>query len=305
MIVITGATGRTGGAAARDLLKKSEKLRVVGRDEKKLERLMQNGAEAIVGNIEDAAVLSKAFDGADAVYLVVPEDTSQQDLRAHQERVTDSFAAAVSSSRVPYVVALSSIGAQHAEGTGPIVGLRNLEKKLNGISGLNVLYLRPGYFMENLLLSLAPLYSMGMLPGGLREDLRMPWIATQDIGRYAASRLLARDFVGSSVQELHGQRDLSMQEAGSIVGKAIDRPEVKYQQAPPAILESSLLQIGLPQKTVALLIEMWNGANSGLVVAQEARSAKNTTSTALETFVADVFAPAYRNFAAGYSGQTA
>lgn len=301
MIVITGATGRTGGAAARDLLGKGGKLRVVGRDEKKLQRLVKDGAEAIVGDIKDPRFSGKAFDGAEAVYLVVPEDTSQEDLRAHQERVTDSFAAAIASARVPYVVALSSIGAQHATNTGPIVGLHNLEQKLNSISGLNVLSLRAGYFMENLLLSLAPIHAVGMLPGGLREDFRMPWIASKDIGRYAAKRLFARNFSGSSVQELHGERDLSMQEAASIVGKAINKPELRYQQVAVAMLEDSLLQIGMPMKTVALLIEMWNGANSGLVVPQEARSAKNSTSTTLESFVADVFAPAYQNFAANKS----
>lgn len=304
MIVITGATGRTGGAAARDLLEKGEKVRLVGRDEKKLERLVKNGSEAAVGNIEDAAFLRKIFDGASAVYLVVPEDISQQDLRAHQERVSDSFAAAISTARVPYVVALSSIGAQHAEKTGPIVGLHNLEQKLNCISGLNALYVRAGYFMENLLLNLAPLHAAGMLPGGLREDFRMPWIASKDIGRYAAKRLGARDFSGKSVQELHGQRGLSMQDAASILGKAIDRPEVKYQQVPFAILESSLRQMGMPANTVALLMEMWNGANSGLIVPQEARSPKNTTSTTLESFVAEVFAPAYRKFAISQNAKT-
>lgn len=297
MIVILGATGRTGGAAARDLFEKDEKLRLVGRDEKKLWSLVQKDAEVFVGNIEDAAVLEKAFEGAEAAYLVVPEDTSQQDLRAHQERVTDSFAAAVASAGVPHVVALSSIGAQHAEKTGPIVGLHNLEQKLNGIPGLNALYLRAGYFMENLLLSLAPLHSMGMLPGGLRGDFQMPWIASKDIGRYASKRLFARDFSGHSVQELHGQRDLSMHEAASIIGKAIGKPELKYQQVPFVILKGSLAQMGLPKSTVALLLEMWGGANSGLIVPQEARSPENTTPTSPEAFVAEVFAPAYRDFA--------
>jgi uncharacterized protein YbjT (DUF2867 family) len=230
MIVITGATGRTGGAAVRALLERGAKLRLVGRDARKLEPLLHNGAEPFVGDLNDPAFLTRAFEGATAVYLVVPEDTSQPDLRAHQERVTDSFAAAVSKARVPHVVALSSIGAQHPSKTGPIVGLHNMEQKLNGISGLNALYLRPGFYMENLMLSLAPLSSMGMLPGGMRGDFEMPWIATQDIGAYAAKRLLSLDFSGNSLQELHGQRDISMNEAAASVGKAIGKPELKYQQ---------------------------------------------------------------------------
>lgn len=266
---------------------------------RKLEPLVQKGAEAFVGHVEDAASMTKAFEGATVIYLVVPEDISQQDLRAHQERVSDSYAAALAKAQAPYVVTLSSIGAQHAEKTGPIVGLHNMEEKLNRIVGLNVLHLRPGYFMENLLMSIAPLRSMGTLPGGLTSDLSMPWIPTKDIGAYAATRLAARDFSGSATQELHGQRDVSMKEAASIIGKAIGKPNLGYMQVPFMMLESALVQMGLPKNTAALLIEMWKGANAGLIAPEEQRSAKNTTPTTLESFAADVFAPAYAAKTAG------
>lgn len=293
MIVITGATGRTGHVAAETLLAKGEKVRLVGRDAKKLEPLAQMGAQAFVGTVDDVASMTKAFEGAQAVYLVLPEDTSQENLREYQERVSDSYAAAVAAAHVPNVVALSSIGGQHAEKTGPIVGLHNLEQKLNRVAGLNVLYIRPGYFMENLFMSISPMRSMGVLPGGLTDDVSMPWIATKDIGVYAAARLAARDFSGSSIQELHGQRDLSMKEVASIVGKAIGKPDLGYMQVPFMMLEPALVQMGLPKPTAALLIEMWKGANAGLIVPLEQRSAKNTTPTKIETFVTEVFAPAF------------
>lgn len=299
MKIITGATGRTGHVVAEALLAQGEKVRVIGRDAKKLEPLVQKGAEAFVGNVEDVAAMTKAFEGATALYLVVPEDTSQQGLRSNQERVTDCYAAAIANAHVPYVVALSSIGAQHAEKTGPIVGLHNMEQKLNRIAGLNVLYLRPGYFMENLFLSMAPLRSMGILPGGMAGDAPMPWIATKDIGAYAATRLAARDFSGSSIQELHGQRDLSMKEVAPIVGQAIGKPNLGYMQVPFMMLEPALVQLGLPKTTAALLIEMWKGANAGLIVPLEQRSANNTTPTTIESFAADVFAPAYLAKTAG------
>lgn len=293
MIAITGATGHTGRVATETLLAKGERVRVIGRDAAKLERFVQKGAEAFVGNVEDAQSMTKAFDGVTAAYVMVPEDTAQVDLRAYQERVSDSYSAAVARAHPPYVVALSSIGAQHAEKTGPIIGLHNLEQKLNRIAGLNVLHLRPGYFMENLFMSIAPLRSMGALPGGLVSDAPMPWIATKDIGEYAARRLAARDFSGSSVQELHGQRDVSMKEAASVVGRAIGKPDLGYMQVPFPMLEPALVQMGLPKSTAALLVEMWKGANAGLIVPQEQRSAKNTTPTTLESFVTEVFAPAY------------
>jgi hypothetical protein len=57
--------------------------------------------------------------------------------------------------------------------------------------------------------------------------------------------------------------------------------------------------MGLPKKTAALLIEMWKSANAGLIAPQEQRSAKNRTPTTLESFVAEVFAPAYLGKTAG------
>jgi hypothetical protein len=142
-------------------------------------------------------------------------------------------------------------------------------------------------------MSVAPLRSMGMLPGGLRADAPMPWIATQDIAAYAASRLAARDFSGISIQELHGERDISMKEAASVVGNSIGKPNLEYVQMPSMMRAPALLQMGLPKKTTELIIEMWDGANAGLIVPQEKRSARNTTPTTLEWFVERVFAPAY------------
>jgi uncharacterized protein YbjT (DUF2867 family) len=293
MIVVTGATGRTGRRVTEELLAIGEKVRVVGRDMKRLAPLVQLGAEPFVGNVEDVESMTSGFDGASAVYLVLPEDMSQQDLRAHQERVSDSYAAAIAKAHVQFVVNLSSIGAQHAKNTGPIVGLHNQQRKLDQVAGLNVLHLRAAYFMENLFMSFAPLRTTGMLPGGLRADAPMPWIATQDIGAYAATRLSARDFSGSSIQELHGQRDISMTEAASIVGNAIGKPNLQYVQMPSTMIEPALLQMGLPKKTAELIIEMWDGANAGLIVPQEKRSALNTTPTTLEWFVERIVAPAY------------
>ena len=294
MIVITGASGRTGRVATQMLLAKGEKVRAIARDAKKLAPLAALGAELFVANVENADAITTAFAGASAVYLVLPEDLAHPDLRAHQNRVSDSYAAAVTNARVPFVVNLSSIGAQHAQGTGPIVGLHNQEQKLNRIAGLNVLHLRAAYFMDNLFMSIAPLRSTGTLPGAIPADVAMPWIASKDIGAYAASRLVARDFSGSSIQELHGQRDITMREAASIVGPAIGKPALAYVQLPTAAFEPAFASMGLPKNTADLLIEMWNGANAGLIVPQQPRSAANTTPTTLESFVSEIFAPAYR-----------
>jgi uncharacterized protein YbjT (DUF2867 family) len=292
MIVVTGATGHTGRPAVEALLASGEKVRVIGRDAKKLEAFTQKGAEAFVGKVEDAAQMSKAFEGATAVYLLIPQEAAE-DYRVYQDRVSDAYLKAITSARIPYAVVLSSLGAQHAEKTGPIVGLHNLEQKLNGVPGLNVLHLRPGPFMENLFMSMEPLRKMGFLPGGTDGDLPVALIATKDIATYAAKRLHARDFSGSSVQELFGPRDVTMKEIATIVGNAIGKPKLGYMQVPFMMLEPALVQTGMPKQTAKLLIEMWKAGNAGLLAPQEKRSAETSMLTTIESFVAEVFAPAY------------
>lgn len=293
MIAVTGATGNTGKPAADALLERGEKVRVIGRVAYSLAALTQKGAEAFIGNVEDEASMSEAFRGAEGVYLVIPQAIDREDFRAYQERVSDAYASAVRKAGVRYVATVSGIGAQHAQNTGVVVGLHNLEEKINRISGINALHLRPGYFMENLLMTAEPLRSMGIFPGAAPPDVALPLIAARDVGRYAADRLHARDFSGTFTQELLGLRDVTMREVASIIGKAIDNPRLTYTQAPFSILEMGLVQTGMPKKSAALLIDMWKAANDGLVVPQEPRSPANTTPTPVEQFITEVFAPAY------------
>jgi len=292
MIVITGATGHTGQPAAEALLAKGEKVRVIGRDAAKLEPFVKKGAEAFAGNVQDAAAMAKAFTGATVAYLIVPQ-SKEEDVRAYQENVTDTYAKALAAAKVPFAVTLSSMGAQHPEKTGPIVGLHNMEMKFNKIAGLNVLHLRPTQFMENLLMSIPPLRMLGSLPGASPGDVAQPWIATKDIGAYAATRLAARNFSGSSVQELTGPRDVAWKEIASIIGGAIGKPKLGYMQVPFMMLEPAFKQMGMSAKMAALMVEMLKAANAGLLVPQQPRTAANTTPTTIESFIADIFAPAF------------
>ncbi len=298
MIVITGATGNTGSAAAEALLAKGELVRVIGRDAAKLERFTAQGAEPFVGNAEQALEMERAFAGATAAYLVIPQALQRDDFRDYQERISDSYASAIANAGVKYAVVLSSIGGQNAGRTGPVVGLHNMEEKLNRISGLNALHLRPATFMENLLMSIDGIRMMNVLPGASTADAPFPTIATKDIGNYAASRLAKRNFSGHSTQELLGPRDVTMKETAGIIGRAIGKPNLGYVQMPLPLLESALVSMGLPKSSAALLVELWNGANEGLLDPQETRSTENTTPTTLEQFAEEVFAPQFLRRAA-------
>lgn len=194
---------------------------------------------------------------------------------------------------------LSSLGADRPDKTGPVLALHNLETKLNKVAGLNALYLRAGYFMENLLPQVGVIQSFGVIAGPVLPDVSLPMIATRDIGAVAAEALLKLDFTGKQFRELRGPRDATYNDVAKIVGHAIGKPDLKYLQLPAAQLKPALTQMGISANMVDLLLEMVDSLNSGYMKMLEPRSPANATPTTLETFVADVFVPTYRGKAAG------
>ena len=298
MYVVLGASGHTGSIIATSLLLKGESVRVVGRDAGRLDRFVRKGAEAFKASVSDAAALTEAFAGARAAYLLLPPSLNSQDYRADQERESDAIAKAVKDSGLRYAVHLSSFGAHVPEGTGPIAGLHSSEQKLNAIGGLHVLHLRAGYFMENNLAAISMVYAMGIFGHAVLPDLKIPMIATRDIGEYAARRLLNLDFSGKQTRELLGERDLSMNEATAVIARGIGKPDLRYVQFPYEEVQQVFIQAGVPAKTAGQFIEMYKAMNEGIVAGQELRSPENTTPTSFEKFVQDVFAPAYHGKAA-------
>jgi uncharacterized protein YbjT (DUF2867 family) len=290
MYLILGASGNTGSIIADSLLLKGEKVRVVGRDVGRLQHFVRKGAEAFMADMSDAAALTKAFSGARAAYLMIPPITSRED----QERESDAIAKAVKDSGLRYAVHLSSYGAHVPEGTGPVAGLHSSEQKLNAIGDLNVLHLRAAYFMENNLAAIDMIHGMGLFGHALLPDLKLPMIATPDVGDYAAQRLLDLDFSGKQTRELLGERDLTMAEATAIIARGIGKPDLRYEQFSYDQVRQSLTQMGFSPKKAAVYIEMFESINAGLLAAQEPRSPQNSTPTSFETFVQDVFAPAYQ-----------
>ena len=294
MYVITGATGHTGHIAATRLLERGKKVRVLGRSTDRLNKLASLGAEPFAADLTDKQALATAFAGAEAVYVMIPPDPASSDPRGYQDRVTEAVASALEQNRVKHVVALSSIGADKKDKTGPIVGLRVLEDRLKGIAGLNTLAIRAGYFMENTLPQAAVIQQMGVTGGPLNPDLKLPMIATRDIGAFAVDALLNRDFTGFQTRELLGQRDIDMNEVTTILGRAIGKPDLQYHQLSYEQFQGALTQMGMSSQVAALLVEMSQALNSGHVRALEPRSMRNTTPTAYEQFAADTFAPAYQ-----------
>lgn len=300
MHVVVGASGNTGSVVAETLLAAGEKVRVVARTPSHLERFTKHGADAAIVDVADPDTqdLIKAFSGAKAVYAMIPPDPTSSDGLAYSGVVAKVIVTALQVSAVSYAVILSSVGADKSSKTGPVVGLHRLEEMINPIGGLNALYIRAGYFMENLLPQIGIIKNFGMTAGPLRADLAVPMIATRDIGRYAAERMLKLDFKDKQPRELLGQRDVTYTEASRVIGEAIMNPQLSYMQLPDEQIKPAMVQMGMSENAAGLILEMCGSLNSGEMAPLEKRSAQNTTPTSIEQFVKETFVPLYEGRAA-------
>ncbi len=292
MYAITGATGNIGSKVADALLARGEKVRVIGRDAARLRRFVEKGAEAAAGDLKDRTFLRGAFAGATAVFAMIPPNYTVVDFRAYQNEIGQSIATAITDAKVKYVVNLSSQGADLPAGTGPIVGLRDQEERLNRLPGVNVLHLRCTYFMENLLMTIPLINERGFAGSAVRGDLRFAMIATRDIADRVAEQLVERDFHGTVVQDLLGERDLTLADAFTVIGRRIGKPDLKYVQFSYEDAAKGTVAAGISPDLSRLFIEMSKALNEGLFAVNRPRTAENTTPTSIEVF-ADTFAAVF------------
>jgi uncharacterized protein YbjT (DUF2867 family) len=292
-IAVMGASGNIGGRISEQLLTAGHKVRALGRSAEKLAGLKARGADVLLGDVVDTAFLTHAFSGADGAFTLQPPNPTAADYPPRQNEEGETIARAAGDSGVPYLVALSSVGADLSAGTGPIAGLHRQEERLKRLTKTNVLVLRPGYFFENFLHVLGLIKHQGINGSAIGGDTVLPMIATRDIGDVAARALASRDWSGFQVRELLGPRDLTHTEATRILGAAIGKPDLPYVTFPYPDYAAAMVQAGLSKSMADLYAEMAKAFNDGIVVSREGRTASNTTPTTFEQFARDVIAPAY------------
>ena len=293
MITVMGATGRIGARITEILLDAGEQVRALGRSADKLASAAGRGASVLTGDAGDTSFLAKTFQGADAAFTLLPPDVHATDYRRLQDAQGEAIAGAIRDSGLRHVVFLSSMGADLADGTGPIAGLHAHEERLRRLSGVNVLILRPTYFFENFFDTLGLIQKQGINGGPIAPDLPFPMIATRDVAEVAARALRQRDWHGVVVRELLGERDLTFAEATRIIGVRIGKPGLPYVQFPYADFTASLVQMGISPNVAGLYAEMASAINDGRVKSVEGRRPENSTPTTFEQF-ADTLARAYQ-----------
>ncbi len=295
MYVLLGSSGQITSQLAARLLAAGHPVRVAGRNAAALQQLARAGAEIAVGDPADAKFLQRAFDGVRAAYTMIPPCYAEPDMRASQDRIGDAIARALRAARVPRVVNLSSVGAELVRGTGPIEALHAQEQRLDAIGAMDLLHLRPGSFMENLLPSAAVVAQAGVLPGLEAPDARIPMVATRDIAAVAARELVAPRHRGTLL--LHAAQ-LTPRECATALGAAVGLPRLAYVQSPPEEARAALQSAGFSASAAAQLERLAQWLSSSPAASAQAGPVQ-VQPTSIETFAREVFAPAYAAARAG------
>ena len=284
-VVVTGASGHVGGRAAHQLLAEYTPVKVIVRSPAKAVAFASPMAEVAQGDLTDTGFLTDALRGATAFFALLPPDFGAADFYGAQRRTADAIAAAVRASEVPHVVLLSSIGADLADGNGPIKGLHYFEEALRA-TGTTLSAIRAGYFQENLASAVAPARAMGlffnMAPS---QDYPLAMIATRDIGELAARTLKARP-AASEIIDLQGPAYSARQQA-ELLGAAVGKP-LTIVDVPPAGQAAAMIQGGVPAQAAAAYAEMNAGFAAGIIAPKGDRLEQGTTP--LDTTIAALLA---------------
>ena len=264
MFVVTGATGNTGSVVAETLLQQGKQVKIVVRAQAKGEPWKAKGAQVAVADLADPSAFAAALKGAEGAYILLPPIYGAPDFLAAMAKQSDAVARGLQDSGVPYVVVLSSIGAQHPAGTGPIRNLHYAESILPKAVP-NVTFLRAAYFIENYAPVLGAAAAGGVLPSFFPADFRLPMNATLDIGRIAAD-LLLHPAAGLRVVEMEGPARYTPADIAAALTTLLGKP-VNVLELPLDAVVPEFTKLGFTADAANLFAEMYAGILSGHVSA--------------------------------------
>ena len=293
-IAINTPTGNIGRVLTEQLLGGGQDVVLMARDPEKVKPFTERGATVHQGVLSDAAFVKKATVGVDVLFWLVPPKHDADSVRTWQNEVSDVGVEAVKTNDIPRVVTLSSVGAQLPEGTGPIAGLHDLEKKMDA-SGASVMHVRADYFMENFFAAVGTIASDGAVYLPLPGSYATQMIATADIGKTVAARILDDSWTGRSVLELAGPDMVSMSQATDAIGKALGK-DLSYVEVTDEQALEAMTGMGVGADAAATYVEMYGSFRKGIVV-HETEPEKRSIS--IHTFASEIFRPAYEAMTQG------
>lgn len=277
MYAITGITGKVGGALARALLDANQPVRAVLRDPLKAQAWEALGCEVAIAEMNDAAALTRAFAGAQGVFILPPSDFDPEPHFPEATAVIAAVSTAIAEAQPQRVVCLSTIGAQ-AEQTNLLTQRSLMEQALSKLD-VPVTFLRPGWFMENAAWDVASARDEGLIHSFLQPlDKSVPMIATADVGN-AAATLLQQHWQGKRIVELDGPHVSPDDIADAF--SVIMGHSVQARVVPKDTWDGLFRSQGMQHPTAR--IRMLDGFNEGWIAFEAGGTERLVGSTSLST----------------------
>jgi len=233
LILVTGATGQQGGAVARALMSKGQKIRVMTRHPEKAAGLAKAGAEVVKGDLTNQADVQAALRGTYGVFAMSTPFEAGMDAEVRQGVL---LADAAKQAGVAHYV-YTSVGSAHRH-----TGIPHFESKWEveqhiAKSGLPATILRPVFFMENFTTFAKP-SPEGVLTLPIRPERKLAMVALRDIGQFGAVAFSRpKDFLGEAI-DLAGD-ELTLPEVVALFTKATGR-SIRFQEFPLDQVEAAM-----------------------------------------------------------------
>ncbi|MFK0171028.1 NmrA family NAD(P)-binding protein [Streptomyces sp. NPDC090306] len=257
-VLVTGSTGRQGGATARALLSEGTPVRALVRDPDtpRARAVEELGARLVVGDLNDSATLDAAVDGVRAVFSVqMPAYTDQGfDFPGEVAQATNLMRAARAAGVEQFVQSSTSGVGRHVEAPGwaegrwsmmeaPLGTKAAIQDRLRELDFPYWTLLKPSFFMENFEPSMRFYFPRGV-EGGLvtvvKPGTHLALVAARDVGRAAAAALAAPATFHRTELELAGDY-LTMTEIAAILSRALGTP-----LSAPDMTEEQAFAAGMP-----------------------------------------------------------
>jgi uncharacterized protein YbjT (DUF2867 family) len=288
-VIVNTPGGNIGRPLTGRLLEAGADVTIISRHPGKVGELVTRGARLVEGSIDEAGTLARAFVGGGTLFWLSPP-VIREDFTDWTRGNAGLAVDAMKAEGVQRVVVLSSVGAQHPAGCGPVSVLHDVERIFNG-GCANVTVLRPAFFMENFLGHVEPIREHGAVMLPLDGNRPFPMVAAADIAARAAAVLLDGAWHGHRVLGVHGPENLTVIQAVEIIGKALGR-SLAYRPLAFEQMREGLLDMGMPEHAADMYLELYRAMNEGRLDPAERRTSETTTSTSIGRWAEQVLRPA-------------
>lgn len=284
MFLVTGITGKVGGATAEHLLAHGKKVRALVRNREKAASWADKGVELVDGDWNDSAAITHALNGVEGAFVMSPAVWAPSLDYREAKGVIANYVEALTNAPPPRVVALSSMGANRTSGLGMITALALFERGLRDLPS-PIAFVRAGGFFENFL------YGLHVAQGGTLPVYYNPtnrkstMVGTNDIGAEVATLLAGPAWSGQRIVELGSM--VSADEVAAQLGEVLNR-DVKAFAVPRAGWAEAFEQFGVPKGHTGPAEEMFEAVNAGWMDL----GVEGTEQVAGTTSARDVFAAA-------------